>query len=103
MGKLMKAMYGALDGRHGPPDQRRAPSVYCRGQRGIAVVAHTCDLLYVGITVSLTWLFIAPKTQYGFKRHMLVPGSAKDIKYLSLSLRRGSQGIGRECDPKHAR
>lgn len=51
----------------------------------------------------LMWLFDTQNARCVSKKHLLDPGSQKQVEYLNLVLRRMVQGIHWECDPKHAR
>lgn len=69
------------------------PPAYLNGQRGITVLVHIGDLLCIGGMVASMWLYDPLMDKYELQRHVLEPGSQKEVKCLNRVLRRGLHGV----------
>lgn len=56
------------------------PSAYWKVECGSTVAVHVADVLCVGPMDALGWLSDSLTKQYERKRHMLAPGSTKDVQ-----------------------
>lgn len=78
-------------------------SVYWRSVRLATAVLHVDDFLFIGSPSELQWLPKSLQKEYDLKKSLLEPESENEVRYLNRMLRRGAQGVERECDPKHMR